>query len=126
MRLAQASHHLTHRLAGLLHGGGALDLRPQFVVNRRPVDAAEAGIPVLIANGGPDQFEGFDVEALLLRGKGVLARLQAGSGNGAARVLTGGKRGTSERATEDSEDVQTPILQGLWLRVRRIRRPADQ
>src|SRR5713101_1361143 len=71
VRLAQASHHLAHHLTRLLHSDCALELGPQFVVYADPIDAAEAGIPVLVADGGPDQLEGFDIETLLFRGEPV-------------------------------------------------------
>ena len=57
VRLAQASHHLAHYLARLLHSDRALELGTQFVVYADPVDAAEAGVPVLVADGRPNELE---------------------------------------------------------------------
>jgi hypothetical protein len=126
VRLAQASHHLAHYLARLLHSDRALELGPQLLVYTDPINAAEAGIPVLVADRGPNELEGFEIEALLFRGEPVLARLLANSDQGAAGDLRGAKRSTRERDAEDPVGGQSPILQGLWQSVREIRPTDDQ
>ena len=79
MRFAEPVHHFGHDGAGLRHGGSSFDLGPQFIVHRDPVDAAKAGIPVLVADGGPDELEGFDIEPLLAgRKRGFPGVLGAG------------------------------------------------
>ena len=57
MRQAQAVDHLREDLSALGVGVGLFHLRPQFVVDRLPIEAAELGIIVLISNGPPDVLE---------------------------------------------------------------------
>ena len=73
MALMQAAHHLSHNLASIVHGFGALERRAKFIVNRGPVHAAEERVPMRIADCSPDIFERIEIE-LPLGGSERLAR----------------------------------------------------
>ena len=58
--LLQASHHVVEDFANGVGGLGGFDFGAQFVVHGLPVEAAEFGVPVFVADRGPDLLEGFD------------------------------------------------------------------
>ena len=62
MRLFQPFQHGTYGLAGLIHGAGLFDLGQHLIVDGLPVQSAELGIPVLVAHGFPDIFEGIEIQ----------------------------------------------------------------
>jgi hypothetical protein len=68
MGLAQAVDHLLQDLADLGPGFRGFHLGTQFVVDGLPIQPTKLGVPVLIAHGGPNDLEGLQGQALLLRG----------------------------------------------------------
>jgi len=82
MRLADAPDHLLKHLPGLAHGFGFLHRRKIFIVHGLPIQATELGIPILIANSSPDEFERFEIETALWRGE---RRFSSGDGSGRGR-----------------------------------------
>ena len=61
MSLFQAAEHLVHGRAGLAVVGGIPHPRQQLIVYGLPIDPVQLGVPVLVAHGFPDVFEGIDV-----------------------------------------------------------------
>src|ERR1019366_8867488 len=86
VRLLQPSQHVVEDFANLIRGLGGFHLGAQFVVHRLPVQAAELGIPVFVANRGPYLFEGLDVGAAL-RGRHGLAGGGDRAGDGQREYL---------------------------------------
>ena len=66
MRLVQTPEHLIHDSAHRVQAIGGFDLRPEFVVDRLPIQAARLGLPMLVADRRPDVFEGLEAELALL------------------------------------------------------------
>jgi hypothetical protein len=79
VRLAETADHFAHDGARLGHGARAFDFRTQLVARGVPIDTAEVLVPVLIADGRPDELEGFQVETLLLRGERGLRQRDGGA-----------------------------------------------
>ena len=55
--LMQSLERVVHGVAGLGHGPGMLDLGSQFVMDGLPVETAELGIEMPVADGLPDDLE---------------------------------------------------------------------
>ena len=58
--LLQASHHIVEDFANRIGGLGGFNFGAQLVVHGLPIEPAEFGVPVFVANRGPDFLEGFD------------------------------------------------------------------
>src|SRR6516225_1516727 len=63
----QAGQHLANRHACFVHIGGLGHLRAEFVVNRLPIESRGILLPMRVADGGPDSFEGIERELALGR-----------------------------------------------------------
>ena len=69
MCLVQPVDRLADRCAGILHARRGLDLRTHCVMNGLPIQTAELGVEVLVANCFPHDLERLDVFGSL-RGRG--------------------------------------------------------
>ena len=68
MGLLQPRQHVAHDGARFVHRFRLLDLGAELFVDGLPIETAGVFFPVLVANRGPDFFEGGDVK-LFLRGR---------------------------------------------------------
>jgi len=65
--LLEAREHVGHDGAGAAVVAAASTLGRSFVVDGLPIEAAQLGVPVFVADGLPDHFEGIDVQLALGR-----------------------------------------------------------
>src|SRR6516164_9797817 len=68
MRLVQTAQHLAHCGARFVPVLGCRYPRPELLMDRLPVETAGVFLPMCVADGGPDFFEGVEIP-LAFRGE---------------------------------------------------------